>query len=79
MAERIKLFGKGLMALVVAAALAFGASQAFASTSMTDCDQVSGFIGYCPPFDDSSCFDTCLTLYGTPGECVRSHCCICAI
>jgi len=64
MKERVHRTGRGLVALLVAAAFAFGGFQAlegvdlFSGASASECtwpDQ----IGTCPPYHDESCEEDC--------------------
>jgi len=72
MKDRMRRVGRGLVALFVGAAFAFGGFQAlegldlFAGTSASECtwpDQ----IGTCPPYDDESCEADCEQYTTNPG------------
>jgi len=80
MARKISRFGGWFGALVVIAALAFGASTAFAS--MPVCGDDIDEIGTCPPFDNTSCNIECLVQFplGGGGACYQgATCCVCMI
>lgn len=66
-------------ALFVAFALTFGATQAFATTTLDDCTQEAGFIGTCPPYEDHTCAEACSEIYGGGGNCFPGGCCICML
>lgn len=77
----VKRIAATLFALFVASALAFGGSTLLASSGGEFCGDDPGEIGTCPPYDDSSCFDDCLLIYGNPGgKChLPTDCCICPV
>ena len=77
MARQISRFGGWFSALVVIAALAFGASTAFAS--MPPCGEEFWEIGTCPPFDSESCDAECgVRFNGAPSVC-EFGCCYCLL
>lgn len=70
-----------LATLFIAGGLAFGATEAFGSSMVTDCNNPSqGLIGTCPGdfANDMECNQGCLAMFGNPGMC--SHgCCMCTL
>jgi len=86
MKERVHRTGRGLLALFVAAAFAFGGFQALegvdllAGPSATECtwpDQ----IGTCPPYTDTWCEQDCRDYTGNPGGWCDpiTGCCTCVM
>ena len=79
MAKTIKRFSGWVGALFVIAALAFGASTAFATMA---CFGDPGEIGTCPPFTNATCDAECRIQYplGGGGACYHGGtCCVCMI
>ena len=81
-----KLFTRLAMLLVglfIAGGLAFGATQAFASSSSSTCGDDLGEIGLCPPFIQASCNAECALRFGIGGACLTTEtnliCCTCII
>jgi len=76
-----KLFTRLAMLLVglfIAGGLAFGATQAFASSSVMICDQPEE-LGTCPgEFNGPSCDAECILRYGNGGACFGG-CCVCLV
>ena len=76
-----KLFTRLAMLLVglfIAGGLAFGATQAFASSSVMICD-LQEEIGTCPgEFNQVSCAAECMVRYGNHGTCFGG-CCVCLV
>jgi len=67
-----------LVGLFIAGGLAFGATQAFASSSVMICDQPEE-LGTCPgEFTQTKCNSVCLSTYGNPGQCFGG-CCVCLV
>jgi len=61
-----------LFTLFVAGGLAFGGSQAFATTGASMCDA-----GTCPPKNNATCNIACLQLRYFGGACAPGGCCLC--
>jgi len=76
-----KLFTRLAMLLVglfIAGGLAFGATQAFASSSVMICDQPEE-LGTCPgEFTQNKCNNVCNDTYGNGGFCFGG-CCVCIV
>jgi len=80
MRNRLKLLGASLSALVVAAALTFGATQ-LSATAMLPCGDDWWELGECPPYNQNSCNAECHELFKGPGWCMPTtpECCVCAV
>jgi hypothetical protein len=79
MRRSIRWAVNGTYALFVAAALSFGASQAFATTTLSSCPHLGNpeVIGECPPYDDFSCNTGCMQAGFTAGGDCFGSCCTC--
>lgn len=74
MSRIIRRTSQTLLALFVIAALAFGAVQVLAVGETNDCPQPSP--GTCPPYNETTCNETCLQL-GYEGGMCTANCCLC--
>lgn len=69
-----------LFALFVGVALTFGATQAFATTTLVDCERTEPeFIGSCPPYTDATCDEDCRNNHNFEGGSCVGPCCVCFI
>jgi hypothetical protein len=77
MLQKVKWLLGAAYALLVVAALSFGATQALAVTAQ-ECGDDPWEVGTCPPLDEESCPEECDKVFGTTGKCVAG-CCICVL
>jgi len=81
MRQRMKWLSTWSIGLMVAAALVFGASQAFArGVDGEDCMTEEWHLGFCPPYTEESCPIACLAAQYGGGSCEwydNGWCCAC--